>query len=573
MNARVSSSLYGSTRSTTAELDDITRIADACNHTGKLLQAHGAYWANLPASMSRFRSMAPLCPAWRMGVSRAIGGASSTVGVSTYGCAIDTAITMSNATTTYEHIGIDMVLLQQRSSYESEALSQVGTALVLLADKLTQAHSLYSHAEHTVDRIINEGIELGFEISPKYASLGFAALAALGVIRGSIVEQRFNPIYAITDTWWAQEGFLAGFGNLITLGNSKQAMAVGLVSTSEVNRAASKISMVTAPVNNILFGDTLSVQEIYPKRGITTTGSIASSLDNVHDMRLNHVDYGSIAIEQFKQPDGTRSWMVTIPGTDGHLDSPFSWQTNIELMSARASQRKLADSARMVDQAMTMAGIQPGEPVAMVGHSQGGIVAATMASDFADKYTISHIVTAGSPIANHPIAPHTWVTSIEMNDELVSNLDGARNPITDQWLTVRGTSMPPLTGYSGITQRETQISATTAALPPHQSPIQPPSQLSAQSSTRSSTDSNTSPRTTPTTATMPYLAAHTQGTEVEHSGDRKFLSHEMWYMKAAWKDAQQLGSPDLAKHEQHFDQIVQGEHVSTQYFRGRISKN
>lgn len=573
MNARVSSSLYGSRSCTTVELDDIVHIADACNHTGKLLQAHSSYWANLPASMSRFRAMAPLCPAWQMGVSRALGGASSTVGVSTYGCTIDTTTSIGNDNIAYEHIGIDTMLLQQRSADESEALSQVGTALILLADKLTQAHSLYSHAEHTVDRIINEGIELGFEISPKYASLGFAALAALGVIRGSIVEQRFNPIYAITDTWWAQEGFLAGFGNLITLGNSKQAMAVGLVSTSEVNRAASKISMVTAPVNNMLFGDTLTVQEIYPTRGITTTDSIASSLDNVHDMRLNHVDYGSIAIEQFKQPDGTRSWMVTIPGTDGHLDSPFSWQTNIELMSARASQRKLADSARMVDQAMTMAGIQPGEPVAMVGHSQGGIVAATMASDFADKYTISHIVTAGSPIANHPIAPQTWVTSIEMNDELVSNLDGARNPMTDQWLTVRGTSMPPQTGYSGIAQRETQATATTPSLPRYTT-VQSLPQLSADSSAQRATRStNTLSHTTPTTATMPYLTAHTQGTEVEHSGDRKFLSHEMWYMKAAWKDAQQLGAPDFARHEQHFDQIVQGEHVSTQYFRGRISKN
>lgn len=57
----------------------------------------------------------------------------------------------------------------------------------------------------------------------------------------------------------------------------------------------------------------------------------------------------------------------------------------------------------MVQEAMKQAGIKSNEPVALIGHSQGGIVAATIASDLKDDYDIEHVVTAGSPVANHPI--------------------------------------------------------------------------------------------------------------------------------------------------------------------------
>lgn len=80
--------------------------------------------------------------------------------------------------------------------------------------------------------------------------------------------------------------------------------------------------------------------------------------------------------------------------------------------------------------------------MALIGHSQGGIVAATLASDWAEEYTIEHVVTAGSPVANHPIPQRTWVTSVEIDDELVAALDGAANPVTDNWLTVQGHVSP-----------------------------------------------------------------------------------------------------------------------------------
>ena len=148
-------------------------------------------------------------------------------------------------------------------------------------------------------------------------------------------------------------------------------------------------------------------------------GGASGIQDALHDLRRlgqangagdDGLAYGTIAISQYRRQDGSQAWLVTIPGTDGQKDSPFGWIQNAELMSASAAQRRDADSARLVVQAMHQAGVQPEDSVALIGHSQGGIVAAALASDYADTYRIEHVVTAGSPIANHPISSNTWVT-------------------------------------------------------------------------------------------------------------------------------------------------------------------
>lgn len=115
----------------------------------------------------------------------------------------------------------------------------------------------------------------------------------------------------------------------------------------------------------------------------------------------------------------------------------MDWYTNFELMSADERQRGTAESLRFLDETMKQAGIQPDDPVEIVGHSQGGIIAAAAATDFQDKYDIQHIATLGSPIANFEIPEKTRVTAIEMDDEGIAALDGEANPHTENWLTIR----------------------------------------------------------------------------------------------------------------------------------------
>ena len=150
--------------------------------------------------------------------------------------------------------------------------------------------------------------------------------------------------------------------------------------------------------------------------------------------------------------------------------------------------------------------------MALIGHSQGGIVAATLASDWAEEYTIEHVVTAGSPVANHPIPQRTWVTSVEIDDELVAALDGAANPVTDNWLTVQG-----------------HVSPAPAATP----------------STVHS-DGSCTPGATPITGLTPYDAAPVAG-----STNGRELSHWIKYHQAAYQNATDLGSPAVQRHEAH----------------------
>lgn len=522
MNAHVNSRVYGGSQATQADLDAFSNVAQLLSNQSTAAQKIAASWFSLGIQLQQGRQRAPFCP--KVNAANALTA--------------NDCVATPNAPV-IRHVSLNYASVQQHIDARQQEFTELATRLEHMADHLIRAYSLYSQAEHTAARLFGEGLQAATVYRPDITLKGFALLTLAGTIYGSIQERRFNPSYALTSTWWMHEGVLAGIATHLNAwwsgsgtalgdksgsdraeasGSSQRAsgsmssprlflMAQGLLTRNEVNQACEPIGLGAALWKAINAGDVVTVKEINPSKGIQGTSTIADSLRNVHDMRLNKVDYGSIAIQQYRREDGQTAWMVTIPGTDGHVDSPFNWPTNTELMSSNSQQRQYADSARMVDEAMRQAGIGKNDPVAIVGHSQGGIVAATIASDFKDRYNVEHIVTAGSPVANHPVGD-TWVTSIEMNDELVSSLDGSHNPMTDTWLTVRGYSAP-------IGSRD--------------------------------------------------------GTAVDNTDDHKFITHDMNYMKAAWKDAEQLGNPGIASHEAHFQRTIDGTLVSTRYYRGRLS--
>lgn len=346
------------------------------------------------------------------------------------------------------------------------------------------------------------------------------AMSALGYVMGSINEGKSNPIYLLDSLDWAQEGIMGAAGAALS-GYGKVA---GLLHADEVNHAAGTISKTSSRGYNLIQGNNLTVTRVRPKTEVVREShSVSEAMEDLRRLgeerlgkaNLNSgLEYGTIAISKYHRTDGTNSWLVTIPGTDGKRDSPFGWPQNVELMSSDSKQRMEADSARMVQEAMKQAGINSDEPVALIGHSQGGIVAATIASDLKDDYDVKHVVTAGSPVANHPIPDKTWVTSVEMDDELVAALDGAPNPNSEHWLTVRGTA--------------------------------------------SKSDNN--PKST------------FAGTPVIDAPDNKEITHWLKYHQAAYQNATDMGSSAVKTHERHFDEILDGNLQEVMYFEGRMSK-
>lgn len=290
-------------------------------------------------------------------------------------------------------------------------------------------------------------------------------------------------------------------------------LITGLIMGQSVSHIAHGIGVHTSAFSALLQGNVLRVNPVNGS-ALPPTVSVNQALENLATVAsADDARYATIAIQRYRDMHGAHSWVVTIPGTDSHRDSPLGWLQNLEVMSARQSERLQADSVRFVLEAMRQSGIQPSDPVALVGHSQGGIVAATIAADASEQYQISHIITAGSPIANHPIAQDTWVTSIELDCDIVPQLDGRHNPMSQHWLTVR-----------------------------------------AQSSDQqddSAADSDTD----------------------EHDAqDESSLGfhHSIAQQQEAWHDALRLGSPATREHNAHVRALSEGTLEETVYFEGRL---
>lgn len=139
--------------------------------------------------------------------------------------------------------------------------------------------------------------------------------------------------------------------------------------------------------------------------------------------------------------DGTTatSWIVDLPGTKDWQIDPRSRDhlndlaTNLTTMAGDPSAR--VDG---VTQALTLAGVGPGEPVMLVGHSQGGLVAMRAAEQYArdGRFAVTHVVTAGSPISRIEVPPSVQVLSLENRYDVVPRLDGEPPPDDTNRVTV-----------------------------------------------------------------------------------------------------------------------------------------
>jgi pimeloyl-ACP methyl ester carboxylesterase len=96
-----------------------------------------------------------------------------------------------------------------------------------------------------------------------------------------------------------------------------------------------------------------------------------------------------------------------------------------------------------VIEAMRAVGVRPNEPVLLVGHSEGGLIAAELAADpdVRREFKVTHVITTGAPVASIRIPNDVQVLSIEHTDDLVPALDGSTNRDRPNWVTV-STSAP-----------------------------------------------------------------------------------------------------------------------------------
>ena len=147
-----------------------------------------------------------------------------------------------------------------------------------------------------------------------------------------------------------------------------------------------------------------------------------------------------IDVRILTHPDGSKSYIVDIPGTKvwdtpGALNPALNdLGTNVHVLGGDVTARETA-----IAEALHRAGATSTDPVMLIGHSQGGMVAAQAAHDTttgAFNYNVTHVLTAGAPIARTEVPNHIQVMAMENSHDIVPHLDAADNPDRPNMTTV-----------------------------------------------------------------------------------------------------------------------------------------
>ena len=151
---------------------------------------------------------------------------------------------------------------------------------------------------------------------------------------------------------------------------------------------------------------------------------------------------GGIDVRVLTGADGSRHAVVDITGTrtwGAGGPNPAVLATN----SAALIGKPTAYSKGVVA-ALRQAGVRADDPVMLVGHSQGGLVAVDTARELArsGEFHVTHVVTAGSPVA--AIAPRLpgsiRLLALENARDLVPRLDGSPTVDRPNVTTVTGST-------------------------------------------------------------------------------------------------------------------------------------
>lgn len=130
--------------------------------------------------------------------------------------------------------------------------------------------------------------------------------------------------------------------------------------------------------------------------------------------------------------------VVYLPATQGGARpggrNPADMETNLLAIAGEAT--AVTDGTIA---AMRATGVQPGDQVAFVGFSQGGLSALQLAADprVRAMCTPRAVVTAGSPTATQQAPDGVQVLSLEHDGDPFPALEGAQNPDLPEWATVR----------------------------------------------------------------------------------------------------------------------------------------
>lgn len=323
---------------------------------------------------------------------------------------------------------------------------RVADRLRELATSLRRVVQLYTEAESLAHRAVRGAVvtvagELGER--PVLAAMvgavgtGVVVSAVGGVVAGSAVRsllfQRPDPFAPlIAQHARRAAGSLTADGRveleLLAVGAFVRAAAPGrqIPTLRPVPEGARLLFDAVPPA-----GPTALLQVADPPQ-LPAPRTVAAVLDNVarsYDREPTPFRPGTpdgvVSVQELTHPDGTRGWVVAIPGTEdwGLNDTnPMDLTTNGRLLAGLAD-----DMTDAVLDAMRRSGIGTDEPVLLAGHSQGGMVGMSVAAAVGGAYAVRAVVTAGTPDIPQPVPAGVQVRHYRHTEDVVPQLDGRPN--------------------------------------------------------------------------------------------------------------------------------------------------
>lgn len=332
----------------------------------------------------------------------------------------------------------------------------------LLGWRLLRAAGLYEEAESTAERVVGALVTAeAFGIGTALGRLGWAGLATAGALGAGELAGRLGggvlprDVASALASWSAAEATrgLAPYSDEVFAGLGA---GVGLAQPGLARGRPGVTGGAGALVHAarelpVLGNDDLGLRVTRlapadfadgaaPSWSDTGAWTVQEALGRVDSLYpdTGGAPPGTIAVQKVTGADGAVSWTVLIPGTQSALPAGHPWdgRTDLELVAG------LPDGATAaIEHALADVGVGPDEPVTLVGHSLGGIAAATLVAraGFTERYRVGGLVTAGSPTGLVATPPGIPVLHLETPEELVSHTDGrsaAENPRTRDRVTV-----------------------------------------------------------------------------------------------------------------------------------------
>ncbi|MCR2791571.1 hypothetical protein NQ156_00665 [Microbacterium sp. zg.Y625] len=196
--------------------------------------------------------------------------------------------------------------------------------------------------------------------------------------------------------------------------------------------------------------------------GVLADAGFVDTLGRTYDAdgEVTAVEATVIGVTRVVDADGVVRWRVALPSTQewlsrlgGDQGGVHDLDSNLALVLTPALRSQYE---RAVIAAMQQAGVGPNDPVMLVGFSQGGIMAGTLAAYNTD-YNWSAVVAAGAPIDHMPIPPRTQVVSVQHDGDPVPRLDSVVTLGLDgqarqqpHWTTIQTASPRADEGLHGI---------------------------------------------------------------------------------------------------------------------------